>query len=106
MNAAAKIRATLRGELTDILILMPHPMENGQRKNPSTGKIIDMHFIKTFTVSSNGIQLIEAHLNTAISKDPSFRFQAAGLKLGDTISLSWVDNVGNQRNDQATVSSH
>ena len=48
-----KIRAQTQGEITDIRILMQHPMETGQRKDDN-GQTLPMHFIQTFTVSLNG----------------------------------------------------
>ena len=34
-----KIRATLQGDVADVRVLMAHPMETGQRKDPA-GKIV------------------------------------------------------------------
>ena len=48
-----KIRATTQGEVTDIRILMQHPMETGQRKDEK-GQSLPINFILTFTVSHNG----------------------------------------------------
>lgn len=97
-----KIRATLKGEVTDIRILMQHPMETGQRKDDS-GKLVAAHFIQTFTVSANGKPLIEGQLNTSVSKNPLFAFKARGLKAGDKLQVSWIDSQGDRRSDEGTV---
>jgi len=41
---------------------------------------------------------------TAIAKNPFTQFTVKGAKAGDKISVSWVDNRGDQRSDEATVS--
>ena len=97
-----KIRATQQGDLTDIRILLQHPMETGQRKD-EPGKLVPMHFIQTFTVTANGKPLIEGQLNTSVSKNPLFAFKARGLKTGDKLLVNWVDSQGEKRSDEATV---
>lgn len=99
MADAIKMRVHLLGEIADIRILMPHPMETGQRKDDG-GQVLPAHFIQTFTVSHNGAPLIEGQLNTAISKNPLFGFKAKGIKPGDKLSVSWTDNKGNKRTDE------
>jgi len=97
-----KIRAQTQGEITDIRILMQHPMETGQRKDDN-GQTLPMHFIQTFTVSLNGKPMIDGQLNTSISRNPLFTFKARGIKAGDKLSVAWMDNLGDQRQDEITV---
>lgn len=99
-----KIRATQQGDITDIRILMQHPMESGLRKDQSTGNTIPAHFIQTFSISANGKPLITGQLNTAISRNPLFAFRARGLKVGDRLAVLWTDTQGEQRSDEAVVS--
>jgi sulfur-oxidizing protein SoxZ len=103
MAEPIKIRATLQGDLTEVRILMQHPMETGQRKDPANGRLIAAHFIQTFTVSANGKLLVEGQLNTSISRNPLFAFRSKGLKAGDKIVISWIDSKGDQRSDEAAV---
>lgn len=98
-----KIRATQQGDLTEIRVLMQHPMETGQRKDPATGKTVPVHFIQTFTVSANGKPLVDGQLNTSVSRNPVFAFKARGLKTGDRISVAWIDSQGDKRSDEGTV---
>jgi sulfur-oxidizing protein SoxZ len=105
MAEPIKIRATLQGDLTEIRILMQHPMETGQRKDPATGRLITPHFIQTFTVSANGNPLIDGQLNTSIARNPLFAFRAKGLKAGDRIVVHWNDSNGDQRSDETAVAS-
>src|SRR5574343_1919937 len=97
-----KIRALQQGDVTDIRVLMQHPMETGQRKDDK-GHTFPMHFIRAFTVSLNGKAIIDGQLNTSISKNPLFTFKARGIKLGDKLSVAWIDNTGDKRQDEITV---
>lgn len=103
MSEPIKIRATLQGEVTDIRILLQHPMETGQRRDPASGKLLPAHFIQTFTVSANGKLLIEGQTNTAVSRNPVFAFKARGLKAGDRLTVNWRDNKGDERSDEALI---
>ena len=97
-----KIRAQIQGDVTDIRVLMQHPMETGQRKDDK-GQSLPAHFIQTFTVSLNGKPIIDGQLNTSISRNPLFTFQARGIKAGDRLSVTWTDNAGETRQDDITV---
>ena len=87
-----KIRANTQGDVTDIRVLMQHPMETGQRKDEK-GQSLPVNFIQTFTVSHNGQLLIDGQLNTSVSKNPLFAFKARGIKPGDKLTVSWADNL-------------
>ena len=97
-----KIRANTQGDVTDIRVLMQHPMETGQRKDEK-GQSLPVNFIQTFTVSHNGQLLIDGQLNTSVSKNPLFAFKARGIKPGDKLTVSWADNLGDKRSDEITV---
>lgn len=100
---AIKIRATLQGDTAELRVLMPHPMETGQRKDAETGKAIPMHFIQTFSLSANGNLLVSGQLNTSISRNPLFSFHAKGLKAGDRIAVEWSDTKGEKRRDEIVL---
>ena len=102
MAEQIKIRAQIQGEITNIRILLQHPMETGQRKDDQ-GQTFPAHFIQTFSVSHNGKALIDGQLNTSIAKNPLFAFKARGIKPGDKLSVSWQDNVGDKRQDEIIV---
>ena len=97
-----KIRATLQGEISDIRVLMQHPMETGQRKDEK-GKTLPTHYIQTFAINHNGQALINGQLNTSVSKNPLFAFKARNIKPGDKLTVSWSDNSGDKRQDEVTI---
>lgn len=103
MGEQIKIRAALQGEITDIRVLLSHPMETGQRKDEK-GQVPPIHFIQTFTITLNGKMVIEGQLNTSISKNPLFAFKARGIKSGDKLAVAWIDNLGDSRKDEIVVS--
>lgn len=102
MGEQIKIRAQVKGEITEIRILMQHPMETGQRKDEN-GQTLAAHFIQTFSVNHNGKPMIDGQLNTAIAKNPLFAFKARGIRTGDKLSVNWQDSTGDKRQDEITV---
>lgn len=93
MAEPMKMRATLKGDVADVRVLMGHPMETGQRKDPS-GKVIPLHFIQNLEVKVNGKTVIEGQVSQAVSRNPVFSFRLKGAKAGDKIEVSWLDNKG------------
>lgn len=97
-----KIRASLQGDVADVRVLMAHPMETGQRKDAS-GNVVPQHFIQTITAQLNGKPVFGADISQAISRNPVFAFKVKGAKAGDKLSITWIDNKGDKRTDEATV---
>ncbi len=97
-----KIRATMKGDITDVRVLMGHAMETGQRKD-GDGNLIPPHFIQTLTVAINGKVVVEGETGTAVSRNPVFGFKVKGAKIGDKVTISWIDNKGDSRSDEATI---
>jgi sulfur-oxidizing protein SoxZ len=93
MADAMKIRATLKGEVTEVKVLMIHPMETGRRKN-DFGDVEPAHFIQLVTATLNGKPVLEAQWGTGISKNPYLTFRLKGAKAGDKVAVNWVDNKG------------
>ena len=89
-----RIRAKMKGSVTEVKALMSHSMETGLRKNKKTGKKIPAHFIKEVICEHNGKQVLLANWSVAISKNPYLSFKFKGAKKGDAIKISWNDNKG------------
>lgn len=102
MGQPTKIRTVRSGDVTEIRMLVTHPMESGRRKD-AAGKPIPAHFVETLTVAVNGRLLVEAQLNTAIARNPVFAFRARNVRPGDRITVSWRDNRGESRSDEVAV---
>ena len=97
-----KIRASLKGNVADIRVLMSHPMENGQRKD-SAGNAIAPHFIQQIWVEVGGKTVIQGQTGTPISRNPVFGFKVKGAKAGDKVVIKWRDNKGETRSDETTI---
>jgi sulfur-oxidizing protein SoxZ len=98
-----RIRAQVAGDKATVRVLMAHEMETGQRKD-AAGKVIPAWFIQEVTAQLNGKQVMSAQWGPAVSKNPFLQFNVKGAKAGDKITVSWVDNRGDKRTDEATVS--
>ena len=98
-----KIRAAMSGDKVEVKILMSHEMETGQRKD-AKGAAIPAHFIQTVTATHNGKVVLAAEWGPAVSKNPFLSFKFAGGKPGEKVSVTWVDNKGDKRTDEATIS--
>jgi sulfur-oxidizing protein SoxZ len=98
-----RIRAQAAGDKTTVRVLMSHEMETGLRKD-SAGKVIPAWFIQEVTATHNGKQVLSADWGPSISKNPFMQFVVKGAKAGDKIAITWVDNKGDKRTDEATVS--
>jgi sulfur-oxidizing protein SoxZ len=98
-----KIRATVRDGVADVRVLMAHEMETGQRKDAS-GNLVPAWHITEVTAALNGTPVLKVQWGPAISKNPYLSFKVKGAKSGDTISVTWVDNKGDKRTDEAKVS--
>ena len=98
-----RIRAQAAGDKTTVRVLMAHEMETGQRKD-SSGKVIPAWHIPEVTATHNGKTVLTAEWGPAVSKNPFLQFIVKGAKAGDKITITWVDNKGDKRTDEATVS--
>ena len=97
-----RIRAQANGDKTTVRALMGHEMETGQRKD-SAGKTIPAWYIQEVVAQHNGKTVLTAQWGPSISKNPFLQFVVKGAKAGDRISISWVDNRGDKRTDEAVV---
>lgn len=98
-----RIRAQAAGDKATVRVLMSHEMETGQRKDPS-GKVIPAWHITEVSASLNGQPVMTAQWGPAVSKNPFLQFTIKGAKAGDKVAVSWVDNKGDKRTDETTVS--
>ena len=97
-----KIRATLVGDSTEVKAIISHEMETGQRKD-AAGKVIPGWFIQTVTATHNGKNVLTAQWGPAVAKNPFLSFKFKGGAKGDKIQITWVDNRGDKRTDEALI---
>jgi sulfur-oxidizing protein SoxZ len=97
-----RIRANVTGDSTEVRVLMSHEMETGQRKD-AAGKVIPAWFIQTVSATHNGKNLLAAQWGPAVAKNPFLSFKFKGGAKGDKIQITWVDNRGDKRTDEAQI---
>ena len=98
-----RIRAKMKGDVTEVKALMSHAMETGLRKDKKTGKKIPAHFIKEVKCEHNGNVVMVAQWGVAVSKNPYLSFKFTGGKKGDAIKISWDDNQGKSATAEAKI---
>ena len=97
-----RIRAVAKDGEVNVKILMSHEMETGLRKD-GAGNPIPAHFIREVSATWQGKVVLSAHWGTAISKNPFLEFSFKGGQKGERIQVSWTDNMGEKRTDEATI---
>ena len=97
-----RIRAQAADGKATVRVLMSHEMETGQRKD-SAGKVIPAWFIQEVSAQHNGKPVMTAQWGPAVAKNPYLQFVVKGAKAGDKITITWVDNKGDKRSDEAVV---
>ena len=65
------------------------------------GKTIPAWFIQTVTATHNGKTVLNAQWGPAIAKNPFLSFKFKGGAKGDKVQITWVDNKGEKRTDEA-----
>jgi sulfur-oxidizing protein SoxZ len=103
MSDPMRIRAAATGDKVTVRVLVSHEMESGMRKD-AAGKLVPAMFIQTISAVHNGKTVMSAQWGPAVSKNPFIQFIFAGGKAGEKIAVSWVDNTGDRRTDEAIIS--
>jgi sulfur-oxidizing protein SoxZ len=102
MGNPMKIRAKADGEVVEVKVLMSHVMETGQRKTQA-GEIVPAHYIQTVTVACRERTVLAAQWGPAVSTNPFLAFKFTGAQKGDKVRVTWVDNKGDSRTDEAAI---
>ena len=98
-----RIRAQMAGDKATVRVLMSHEMETGLRKD-AAGKAIPAWYIQEVGAQLNGKPVLSAQWGPSVSKNPFLQFSVRGAKAGDKIAITWKDNKGDTRTDEAVVS--
>ena len=98
-----RIRAQQKGDTTEVRVLMAHIMETGQRKD-SAGNVVPAHHIQTVTATWNGKPVLSANFGPAVSQNPVMNFTFKGGAKGEKVIVTWTDNKGDKRTDEAVIS--
>lgn len=102
MGNPMRIRASASGDVVEVKVLMRHDMETGQRKDAS-GAAVPAHFIQNLIAKHNDKVVLDMLMGTSVSKDPFLSFKFKGGNKGDKVAVTWTDNKGDSRTDEAVV---
>lgn len=102
MGNPMRIRATTTSGVTEVKVLMSHPMETGQRKDAS-GALVPVHHIKQVVAKHNDRQVLVAEWGAAVSQNPFLQFRFNGGAAGDKVSVTWTDTSGDTRSDEVVL---
>jgi sulfur-oxidizing protein SoxZ len=103
MASKMKIRAKMKGDVTEVKALMNHPMETGLRKDKKTGETIPAHFIEEVVCKWKDKVVMTALWSGGVSKNPYIAVKFKGAAKGDTIELAWKDNMGESESATAEI---
>ena len=98
-----KIRTRSADGAVEVLVLINHPMETGQRTDRQTKQKIPAHFIQQVVLELNGKVMLTAATGGAVSEDPLLGFRLKSAKNGDKVKLSWRDNKGESGSAESVV---
>jgi sulfur-oxidizing protein SoxZ len=102
MSDPMRIRAKIEADRCVVRVLISHEMENGLRRDEA-GQLVPAHFIQRVSALHEGRLVFNAFWGTSVSKNPVLQFAFAGAKAGDRIQITWLDNRGETRTDEARV---
>jgi sulfur-oxidizing protein SoxZ len=102
MSDPIRIRARVKGEVVDVVVLAPHPMETGMRTDEA-GRLVAAHHITRLRVEIAARTVLESRMTIAVARDPLISFRYRGARAGDAIRVTWVDNRGHTRTDESTI---
>lgn len=90
-----KLRAFVGDDgIATVKAILFHPMETGMRKDKKTGKPIPAHFITEAQIEHNGKNVLTCLWGTGVSKNPFLSFDLKNCKVGDSVKIAWIDNMG------------
>jgi sulfur-oxidizing protein SoxZ len=103
MGNPMKIRASVKDGVTEVKVLMQHEMATGQGKD-AEGALIPAWFITEVKAQHQGRTVLEAQWGQSISKNPYLVFRFKGGAAGEKVTVTWIDNKGDSRTDEAAIS--
>ena len=101
-ETSMKLRAKQKDNLTEIKAIIIHPMHTGRGKD-DFDKIIPAHFIQLIDLTLNGKPALQIQCGTGIAKNPYLTCFVGSAKIGDKVSLTWHDNLGNTATGEVEV---
>ncbi len=90
MASNTRIRARMKRDHTEILVLVKHPMHTKLRPDETNKG----HFIERMNFSLNEKTVAMAELGPNIEENPMIGISVKSAKEGDRVSVRWIDTAG------------
>ena len=89
--ANMKIKAKLKGDVTQVKVMVEHPMLTYDQ---AKAKGLDANFITHISAKVKDKVVFDVSTSQFWSKNPQFKFAFKGAAKGDKIDITWVDLKG------------
>ena len=99
-----KMRVRLKDGMAEVKLLLQHPMETGNRRDPLTGLKVPRHFIRELVCDLNGNTVLRADWSWGMARKPYLSFRIREASPGDLVRVRWSDDRGNDDAIEAVVS--
>ncbi len=87
-----KLNVRMKEGMAEVKRLLRHPMETGNRKDPSTGLKVPRHFIRELTCEHNGIAVLRTQWSWGMARSPYLSVRIREAKIGDPVRVQWSDD--------------
>ena len=99
-----KMRARMKDGMAEVKLLLLHPMETGNRTDPTTGLKVPRHFIRNLVCEHNGNGVLGAEWSWGIARNPYLSFRIREARAGDRLRIHWSDDRGKDDAIETVVS--
>jgi len=82
-----------KGEVIPVKVMIKHPMENGRRRDKTSGKLLPRMIINKFVCSYNGRDAFIADMNPSVSSNPYFVFFLRAKESGE-VKFTFTEDSG------------
>jgi sulfur-oxidizing protein SoxZ len=98
-----KLNARMKDGMAEVKLLLRHPMETGNRKDPSTGLRVPRHFIRELVCEHNGEPVLRTQWSWGMARNPYLSIRIREAKTGDRVRFQWTDDRGDTDAIEAVV---
>jgi len=82
--------------LVELRVQIMHPMENGRRRDPASGRLLAAHYIEWLTVHLDGRLLARLACGRSVARNPVFSLTLEEPPPAARVEVFWQDNLGEQ----------
>lgn len=68
-------------------------MDQSRENEKPIDQLLPAHFINKLTIKHNQTVIVDSSMTESVAKNPYFAFLLKGGELGDSLTVSWTDNL-------------